>query len=226
MQQQHTEDPVNSATAWRRYDRDRKRAVWCSPCVLAVLRSPVILQTSTPLSCEKTGDTTLSSLVLEVQGKNEVVFGRAQRSYSVSLPVSANRAILRASSTDPGAQVGYQLSAAGVVIEGAWLGVGSANVGFDLPVGRSLLAVMVKASGGSSDNYLLNITVGCNDCNDGNDCTSDTCDVSAQKCVHSWRPAVARDVAPLGSSGQTPFSLARGHMVSMSSRPNARSTTW
>ena len=163
-------------------ERVRKRLVWFSPYLLAVA---VLSQTSTPLSCAPTGDTTLSSLELEVQGTNQIAaFDSAKRAYDVWLPVSASSATLRATSTDPGAQVLYNLRNSGGFIQGGWLGIGFGQLTFNLPVGRSSLNVSVKAPGGATGTYSLNVNVGCSQCSDGNECTYNNCDPVTQTCVH------------------------------------------
>ena len=165
--------------------RARERLVWFSPYLLAVALSPAVLQ---PLSCSKTGDTTLSSLEFEVEGTNEIAFHSTLRSYDVSLPGSASSAIVRATSTDPAARVSYDLRDSGGPIEAGSLGIGGGEVSLDLPLGQSSLNISVRAPGGASGIYSLNINVACGQCDDGNECTSDDCDTTVEMCVHSPIP--------------------------------------
>ena len=166
-------------------DRSPKQRVWFSPYLLALVLSPVVLQTSTPLSCAPTGAFTLSVLELEVLGTNEIAFTSAQRSYDVWLPVSASSATVRATSTSPIMQVSYGLSDDGGLIEGGSLGTGGGEVTIQLEPGLNTLRVSVKSPGGASSYYTVGIQVGCSDCDDGNECTADTCDPVEETCVHA-----------------------------------------
>ena len=56
-------------------ERVRKRLVWFSPVVLAVALTPAFLQTQ--YTCERTGDTRLASLELEVLGTDRLTFDPA-----------------------------------------------------------------------------------------------------------------------------------------------------
>jgi hypothetical protein len=61
-----------------------------SPYLLAVALAPILLETSTPLSC---GDTTLTELELVVQDENRIAgFDPSQRSYNVALPSETDTA--------------------------------------------------------------------------------------------------------------------------------------
>ena len=175
---------TNSARGTRLCGPGRERIAWFSPYLLAVALSPMVLQSSTPLSCEKTGDTTLSLLQLEVSGQEQIAFYATKRNYDVWLPVSAGAATLRASLTDPAGEIGYQLRVAGEFIEGGWVGSSSEEVVLNLPLGRSTITILVKASRGAVDYYYLNVSVGCSECDDGNDCTTDTCNTAVEICVH------------------------------------------
>jgi hypothetical protein len=166
-----------------RYDQSRRQPVWFSPYLLALVLSPVVLQTSTPLSCGPTGISTLSALEVEVMGTNEIAFDTAQRNYDVWPPVSASTAIVRATSSSVVAQVSYRLSQDGVLIEGGWLGTGSGEVTIPLEPGLSTLRVWGKSDGGASTQYTVAIQVGCSQCSDGSECTADTCDPVEEMCV-------------------------------------------
>jgi len=168
----------------RRYNQSRKQPVWFSPYLLALVLSPMLLQTSTPLSCGPTGISTLSALEVEVMGTNEIAFDTAQRNYDVWLPVSASTAIVRATSSSVLAQVSYRLSHDGVLIEGGWLGTGSGEVTIPLEPGLNTLRVWGKSDGGASSQYTVAIQVGCSQCSDGNECTADTCDPVEEMCVY------------------------------------------
>ncbi len=77
------------------------RSINFSPFLLAMLLTPVFLQTSTPLSC-KSGDTTLSELAFIVEGEDQIVgFDPNVQSYAVSLPAGTDQALVHTVSTIP-----------------------------------------------------------------------------------------------------------------------------
>jgi streptogramin lyase len=133
-----------------------------SPYLLAVALTPILVQTTTPLSC----DTTLSEFELIVHGENRIVrFDPSQRSYNVSLPLGTDEVRVRAVSTDPDAQLSFH-----VLIDGerfSYLGspvVGGANVGradlvVPLPPGSSILEAWVRPSGSATDHYDVGIQI-------------------------------------------------------------------
>ena len=88
-----------------RYHQGRKRPVWFSPFLLAIVLSPALFQTPTSFSCAPrptpTGDTKLSELAVIVGGEDQIEFDANQRSYDVWLPLSADSALVRAFSMDP-----------------------------------------------------------------------------------------------------------------------------
>jgi hypothetical protein len=143
------------------------------------------LQTSTGISCSPPGDTTLSALEFKVLGEDQIVFDSAQRTYNVWLPISADVATVRAVSTDPGAQVAYTLHTSSGLIEEGDFGVGGAEISLDLPLDPSWLKISVEAPEGGRARYRVQIWRGCSDCDDGNECTADTCDPVVEQCVHT-----------------------------------------
>jgi hypothetical protein len=153
--------------------------------LLALVLSPVLLQTSTPLSCSPPGDATLSALELEVLGQDQIAFDPAQRRYDAWLPATASTMTVRANSTDPAALVTYELTPANGSTETGDVGTGGGEVSFGLPPSGSLLKIWVKAPEGASRLYLIYMLVGCSDCDDGNECTTDTCDPGVEQCVHT-----------------------------------------
>jgi hypothetical protein len=155
-----------------------------SPVLLAIALSPVLLQTSTGISCSPPGDTTLSALEFKVLGEDQIVFDSAQRTYKVWLPISADVATVRANSTDPGAQVSYTLQTSSGLIEEGDLGVGGAEISVGLPLDPSWLKILVEAPEGARGRYRVQIWRGCSDCDDGNECTADTCDPVPEVCIH------------------------------------------
>jgi hypothetical protein len=79
-----------------------------SPYLLAVGLSLALFQSSPPLSCTS-GDTTLSELAVIVDGEDQIAFDTNQQTYEVWLPPSAGTALVRAISTDPAAQVWFDV---------------------------------------------------------------------------------------------------------------------
>ena len=84
-------------------ERVRKRLVWFSPVLLAIALTPAFLQTQ--YTCNRTGDTRLSSLELEVEGVDRLAFDPTVRVYDLWLPTGATQATVRAVPMDPAARV-------------------------------------------------------------------------------------------------------------------------
>lgn len=177
-----------------RYDQDRKRPVWFSPLVLAVVLSPVVLQGSLPSGCTPLppGDTTLSELAVIVGGVEQIeFFDASQRSYDVWLPLSADTALVRAVPTIPyGTQVSVSLRTGSERLDAMPWTVGGGEVVIPLEPGTLTLLVNVfppppAFGGGVVGQYTVGIQVGCSQCSDGNECTADTCDPVVEHCVHT-----------------------------------------
>jgi para-nitrobenzyl esterase len=138
-------------------DRDRHRRVGSSLWILGCVLAPALLQGQT-LTCAKTGDTTLSVLELEVGGVNWVTpFAPDERSYHVWTP--GGPAILRADPTDPASKVTYQYASASGST-GGLIGVGGGEITLDIAQDLSTLWVYVRAPGGASDSYIVDIQIG------------------------------------------------------------------
>ncbi len=72
------------------------------------------------------------------------------------------------------------------------MGGGEITLAGLLPEGRSTLRINVRAPGRARATYNVEIQVGCSDCDDGTECTTNACDTSVQVCFH---PAEANDTA-------------------------------
>jgi len=176
--------------ATQRDDQGRKRPVWFSPLLLAVALFPAFAQTS--IYCEPLppGDTTLSELAVIVGGVEQIAFDANQRSYDVWLPMSADTALVRAIPTDPNAQVSVSLRTGSDRLDAMPWTVGGGEVDIPLVPGTHTLLVKVfpppNAFGsGISGQYTVEIQVGCSQCDDGNECTDDTCEPVEEMCVHT-----------------------------------------
>ena len=102
-------------------------------------------------NCNKTGDTTLSQLELEVAGQNRIVhFTSSDCEYLALLPSGVTTATLRAQSNDSGAQLSWNANGTGNLI-----GLGSGEVTVDVPQGSSPISVFVRAPGGAVGNYRI-----------------------------------------------------------------------
>jgi streptogramin lyase len=134
-----------------RISRSNEASAHFSPYLLAVALTPILLQSSTPLSC---GDTTLSELELIVQGEDRIAgFDSQQRSYDVSLPLAAGEATVHAVSTDRAAQVWVEVVSGDERVRYVYGGLGGGDLVVSLPPGSSVLEVWVKAPEGGSDFY-------------------------------------------------------------------------
>jgi streptogramin lyase len=149
--------------------RSTNASIRYSPYLLAAALSPMLLQTSTPLSCEA-GDTTLSELEIIVEGENQIVhFDPSDHSYRISLPSGTPEARVRAVPTDSEAQLWVD-----VLIDGERLrylsgGLGGADLAVPLQPGSIFLEIWVGRPGGPTDSYDLGIAIGIDIC-DGLDC--------------------------------------------------------
>jgi hypothetical protein len=181
-----------------------KKSAWLSLFLLALVLSPIVLRTDS-VSCSRTGDTTLSQLELEVLGVNQIAFDSAQRTYQVWLPVSPGTVTARAVSNDSAAEVSYNLTTAGEFVEGSWIGVGGGEVAVDLTAGSSILNISVKAPGGASDAYTMQVQVGCGQCDDGDECTIDSCDATVDICLHAAVTGAPGCGSVGGTSGDATF---------------------
>jgi hypothetical protein len=123
-----------------------------------------------------------------VLGQNQIVFDSAQRTYKVWLPISGDVATVRATSTDPGAQVSYTLHTSSGLSDAGDIGIGGGEISLGLPLDPSWLKVLVEAPEGARRRYKVQIWRGCSDCDDGSECTTDSCDPVLEQCVHTPVP--------------------------------------
>jgi hypothetical protein len=155
----------------------------------AIVLSPAFMQSGLTFSSCKTGDTRLSELVVEVSGQDQIAsFDPELRIYDVWLSSSVDSAVVRAIPMDLGSQVwvNYYSDAGGVGLMQAEVSGGEVTV--DLDPGESSLWIYVKAPGGASDDYTVTVHTGCVDCDDGDECTADSCNSGPQVCVHTPGP--------------------------------------
>lgn len=135
------------------------RAIRFSPFLLAVALSPVLLQTSTPLSC-KSGDTTLSEFAVSVDGQDQIDgFDREVRSYRISVPFGTDEALVHATSTDPTAQVWIDVVTEGERLRYLHGGFGGGDMVVPLPPGPSTVEVWIRAQKGASGFYEVDVEV-------------------------------------------------------------------
>jgi len=162
-------------------DQNRKPPVWTWPYILVLVMGFPILG----FSCNHSGDTTLAELAVIVGGHDQITFNTDLRYYDAWLPVSANAALVRALPTDPGAQVWIRVDAPSEAWSAMVARIGGGEVTVPMEPGLTMLRVSVKAPGGASDYYTVGIQIGCSQCDDGLDCTTDTCNVAVEMCVHT-----------------------------------------
>ena len=164
-------------------ERVRKRLVWFSPLLFVVALSPALLG----LTCQRTGDTRLASLEIEVLSVNRIVdFDPMVRVYDVWLPEGATTATVRAVPMDGVARVNWYASNGDRTFEAGAIGLGGGEVTIDLPPDGGSITVGVFPSGGATDGYVVYINPACSagsPCSDGNDCTADFCDPGTEQCV-------------------------------------------
>jgi len=169
----------------------------------AIVLSPAFMQSGLTFTSCKTGDTRLSELVVEVSGQDQIAsFDPELRIYDVWLSSSVDSAVVRTIPMDLGSQVwvNYYSDAGGVGLMQAEIGGG--EVALDVEPGLSTLMVYVKAPGGASDDYTVSVHTGCSDCDDGDECTEDSCDLVQQICVHDYTPSGGGQcVAPCTEQG-------------------------
>ena len=167
--------------------RVRKRLVWFSPLLLVVALSPAFLQTQ--YTCNRTGDTRLSSLELEVQGVDRLAFDQSIRAYDLWLPAGATNATVRAVPMDPAARVTWYVpDGAGMLASGS-IGVGGGEVTIDLPPDGYSLYIGVFPPGGATNTYIVAINSVCPEgdvCHNGGrpgTCISDRCEFAPFPCT-------------------------------------------
>ncbi len=141
--------------------RVRRRRVWFSPYLLAVALSPVVLQTSTPISCQlPSGDTTLSELAVIVDGENRLDgFDPHVRAYDIALPFGTDEALVHAISTDPLARVWADVRVDGEMLDTVFASLGGGDLTIPLPSGLSTMFVWVKAPGRATGYYEVSVEI-------------------------------------------------------------------
>ena len=164
-------------------ERVRKRLVWFSLFLFFVALSPALLG----LTCQRTGDTHLALLEIEVLSVNRIVdFDPMVRVYDVWLPEGATTATVRALPMDGVARVNWYAPNGDGTIEAGAIGVGGGEVTIDLPPDGESITVGVFPSGGATNGYVVYINPACTagvPCSDGNECTADFCNPSTEQCV-------------------------------------------
>ena len=132
-----------------------ERSAHYSMILAAAVLWPALLLTG---DCDRaTGDTRLSLLEVETSGQNQVLgFTSSDRTYDIWTPVGTNTAVLRAQSTDPGAQVTWQSG-----VDSGSLAIGGGEVTLDLPDGSSTISVTVRPSGGAVGIHTVRINPMC-----------------------------------------------------------------
>ena len=137
----------------------RQRRVWFSPYLLAVALTPALMQQ--PISCAKTGDTTLSELAIIVDGQDQLQgFDPHVRTYSISLPGGTDEALVHALPTDPDAKIWVDVVFGGVLTRYLEGGLGGGDIVVPLQSGLNTITIWVKAPGGKTDFYSVGVGVG------------------------------------------------------------------
>ena len=125
---------------------------------LGIVLAPLLLLSAgqSSLTCEKTGDTSLQILEVELLGTNQITFDTTLRRYSVWPAPPATTFRLRALSTNPAADVSYNMLGTG-----AQLGIGGGVAVLDTPPERTPLFVWVRAPGGKIGSYKVTFAPEC-----------------------------------------------------------------
>ena len=149
--------------------------------------APAFLQTQ--YTCNRTGDTRLSSLELEVEGVDRLAFDPTVRVYDLWLPEGATTATVRAVPMDPAARVTWYVpDGAGMLASGS-IGVGGGEVTIDLPPDGYSLYIGVFPPGGATNTYIVAMNPLCpqgDACYNGGrpgTCVSDTCEFAPFPCT-------------------------------------------
>ncbi len=131
-----------------------------SPYALAVALTPVVLQTSTPLSCNAT---TLSELAVIVDERDVISgFDPATTKYSILFPATTDEALVHSVATDPEAQVWIDVLTEGERVRYLDAKRGGSDVVVPLPPGSSTIEVRVWAQGEVSEVYEVAVETGIN----------------------------------------------------------------
>lgn len=161
-----------------------QRVSWLSPYLLAVVLSPIVFQTGTTSSCNS-GDTSLSELSVTFDGASQMSFAPGQSSYAAWLPLDADSSMIRAIPSDPDSQVWINAYHESERYGAMTAEVGGGEAAVPLQPNLNAVTVYVKAPEGASDSYNVDVHVGCDQCDDGSDCTVDSCDQGLQRCIHT-----------------------------------------
>ena len=144
-----------------------------------------LLISSSGITCERPGNTRLSSLEFQVLDVNRIAFDPMLRVYDVWLPAGATTVTVRAQAADPAATTIWYVQAGGGAGVSGELGVGGGEVTLDLPPDGHLLGVGVYPSGGAIGRYTVNVNPVCpqgDPCHNGGlpgTCINDVCEEDA-----------------------------------------------
>ncbi len=141
-----------------------------------------LLISSSGFDCaEPTGDTRLASLEIEVLRVNRIAFDTGVRVYEAGIPAGATTVTVRAQAMDPEATVSWLVPDGTGGLPRGIIGVGGGTITLDLPPGGYALYVGAHPLGGAIGGYSVTF-IPCDHCSDGNDCTSDICDLASGAC--------------------------------------------
>lgn len=120
-----------------------------------------LLISSSGITCERTGETRLASLELEVLGVNRIVFDPMLRVYDLWLPEEATMVTIRAVPMDPAANVTWYVPSGTGTIAGGGLGIGGGEATVDLPPDGQSLFLGVFPPEGATNTYIFAINPVC-----------------------------------------------------------------
>ncbi|MEM7437676.1 MAG: hypothetical protein AAF436_21160 [Myxococcota bacterium] len=160
-----------------------------SSVLVALALSPAFLQSST--DCGVTGDARLVVLELEADGLNRIVnFTSDDPTYDVWLDGSPT-ITLRAQAVESGARLSWSYGD-----DFGALGQGAGEATFPAVGSATSIRIWVRTPGGAAKSYDILIDPACtgSECDDGNPCTADACDLASATCSFS----AANDTAICG----------------------------
>ncbi len=130
-------------------------------------------------SCARSSNTNLSGLELLVDGEDQIAFVYNELAYDVWLPLVTESALVRAVPVDPTTQVFFRVST-----DSESFDVGGREAVIPLAPGLNTIEVHVVAEDNTrASDYIIYTRVGCSDCSDGNECTTDDCDPVLEVCT-------------------------------------------
>lgn len=151
--------------------------------VLAAVLSPATLA---PIDCNRTGNANLTSIEVEAAGVDRMIGFRSNiGSYTIGTTAGVGLITVRAAAVSVDATVDYRLS--GASDASGRLGIGGGEVDLTIPINAAVTLALEVFHKGALRTYRIEINPRCelDQCDDGNGCSTDTCNLQTSICEFS-----------------------------------------